>query len=228
MMSLLKHCTATSSLEVTSMDTAFISAGAGITGVLLGVVLVWLKEYRVTRSKRRADIVYLAILVTSHLDRYASGCYDVASDDGTYCGQPAGDGEEYVTTTSAPDFVPQELEVEWKLLPGELLYPILRLPDQQEKLQRHLAGVTEYDSDYPNHSEYFWVRRRGYAELGLKAEELAQQLLALAGLPPETAQTEEWSREKGLRDVITLIDGQREKHRLRSLSSSMDLDLDFG
>ena len=194
------------------MDTgnasAIISAAAGISGVLLGNGFSALKEWLIHRSKRQKDTAYLAIIVVSHLDRFANGCSNVAYDDGTECGWPAG-GEEYAATIKPPEFQPLDIEVEWKALPQDLMYAILRLPDQQEQIRIKLAGIAEYDDDYPEHTEYFWVRRSAYADLRLQASNLALRLRKHTGMPVEEPKPGEWCRDQGLREVIEKLDEER-------------------
>lgn len=198
------------------MDTgnvsAIISAGAGISGVLLGNLFTATKEWLVGRSKRQKDTAYLAIIVVSHLQRFANGCLHVALDDGTESGRPAGrNEEEYAPTVKPPEFQPLDIKVEWKVLPQQLMYSILLLPDQHEQIQSSLAGLSEFDDDYPEHTEYFWVRRRDYAELGLRASGLARRLSKHAGMPIEEPKPGVWSRDQELIDVIARIDDQRKE-----------------
>jgi hypothetical protein len=202
------------------MDTgnvsAIISAAAGISGVLLGNSFVTVKEWLINRSKRRKETAYLAIIVVSHLDRLANGCLHVALDDGTAYGQPAGrNAEEYVPTTKLPEFQPLDLAVEWKVLPQDLMYSILRLPDQGERIQNRLAGISEFDDDFPDHTEYFWTRRRDYADLGLQASNLSRSLRKHTGMPLEEPKPGEWCRDQELRDVIEKIDDMRAAYERR-------------
>ncbi|CAB3682095.1 hypothetical protein R8871_02569 [Paraburkholderia graminis C4D1M] len=210
------------------MDTgnvsAIISASAGIIGVLLGNSFVTVKELVVNRSKRRKDTAYLAIIVVSHLDRFANGCSSVAWDDGTSEGRPAGrNEEEYRPTTEPPEFQPLDIDVEWKVLPRELMYEILRLPDLREQIQNRLAGIAEYDNDYPEHAEYFWTRRRDYADLGLRTSELSRRLRRHAGMPAEEPKPGEWNRDGGLRDVVKNIDDERAAYERRRREDSAPL-----
>jgi hypothetical protein len=120
---------------------------------LLGNSFAADKEWLIDRSRRRKDTAYLAIIVVSHLDRLANGCLHVSHDDGTAYGQPAGrNGEENVTTTKEPEFQPLDLDVEWKVLPQDLMYSILRFPDQQVQIENRLWGIEEHDDDYPAHA----------------------------------------------------------------------------
>ncbi|MDN7851319.1 hypothetical protein [Burkholderia seminalis] len=202
------------------MDTgnvsAIISATAGISGVLLGNSFVAVKEWLTNRAKRQKETAYLAIIVVSHLDRFANGCLHVALDDGTEYGRPAGrNEEEYTATTTPPEFQPLDIDVEWKVLPQDLMYAILRLPDQKERVQNTLASIAEYNDDYPDHTEYFWTRRHAYADLGLQTSELANRLRRHAGMPLELSKPDEWSRDEELRNVVKLIDDKRDAHMRR-------------
>ncbi|SDD40755.1 hypothetical protein [Paraburkholderia lycopersici] len=202
------------------MDTgsisAIISATAGITGVLLGNSFVAVKEWIVSRTKRQKDAVYLSINVLSHLEQVANRCFHVALDDGTAMGQPVGKDGEYVTTTKPPEFRPLELDVEWKVLPQDLLYAILRIPDDQAQIENRLWGIDEYDDDYPDHTEFFWVRQRGYAELALSVSNLAQRLRAYGKLPPVVEpEPGEWNRDEELRNIIKRVDDARNAHEQR-------------
>ena len=196
--------------------SAIISAAAGISGVLLGNIFVLIKEWWTKRKTAKQDTTYLGIIVVSHLDRFATGCLDVAVDDGTQYGQPAGERGEYVPVITPPDFRPLDLDVEWKLLPMDLMYSILRLPDQQDQLQGNLNGIHQFNYDPPDHVEYFQARRRGYAVLGLQVSDLAKKLRSYVGLPAEELDLGEWSRDNSMKDVISDIDARLSERFLRN------------
>jgi hypothetical protein len=197
--------------------SAIISAVAGISGVLLGNVFVLVKERFTTKAARQKETTYLGVIVVSHLERFANDCSHVAFDDGTEYGRPAGSNGECVPTTAPPKFQPLEINVDWRLLPKDLMYPILRLPDRQEQLHSKLEGITQYDYDPPEHTEYFWVRQRGYAEFGLQASDLASKLRTHAGIPTEASGEGEWDRDEHLKGVIADIDTKRAAWKRRQL-----------
>lgn len=204
--------------------SAIISAVSAISGVVLGNFLVAFKEGRARRLKERQDTAYLGIIVVSHLERYIAGCFDVSQDDGTSCGQPAGEDGQHQATVELPEFHPLDLDVEWKLLPKGLMYSVLRLPDQQDQLQGTLRGIQEYNFDPPDHPQYFLTRRRGYAGLGLQASDIAKNLRKHAGLPADEHHLGEWNRDKSMRDLIVALDSLEEKRRSRDASSAEIID----
>ncbi len=188
---------------------AIISAVSGLVGVGTGALLTFLKDKRAERIKDERDSSYLAILVVSHLDRFANGCMGVAFDDGTSEGQPAGaDGIYHQATVKAPEFTPLDIKVEWKVLPRQLMYDILQIPDKQDHLNNQLAGVSEFD-DPPEYTEYFWRRRRDYAELGLQVSAVAKRLREFAGLKIEEGIPGDWNRDVAMQEVIDKIDKER-------------------
>lgn len=196
--------------------SAVISALAGITGVLLGNSFVALKEFVVSKSKRKENTAYLCIVVVSRLEAFADACASVAGDDGTSFGRPAGDdGIEHVVTVSAPDFKPLEFDVDWKLLPKKLMFPIFSLPERQRQLHDSLSQVSGYEWDPPFHTEYFWTRRYAYAEFGLTASRLARELREHVRMPHEGQPSTQSRRDDYLKSVIETIDTQREAHQQR-------------
>lgn len=193
--------------------SAIISAGAGITGVILGNSFVAIKEWWKDRKKDQRDSAYLAILVVSHLDRFASGCWHVALDDGTSEGRPAG-GEYHQVTVRAPEFLPLEIRVEWKVLPKDLMYDILQISDKREHIENRLTGVWELDEP-PEYTDFFWARRRDYAELGLHVSAVAKKLRIYADMPVEASPPSDWNRDVSLQEVIDKIDAERAAYEKR-------------
>jgi len=199
--------------------SAIISAVSGLAGVGVGALLTYLRELRVEEIKDKRDISYLAILVVAHLDRFANGCMSVAYDDGTSEGLPAGkDGIYHQATVEPPEFAPLDIRVEWRVLPRKLMYEILEIPAKQEWLQNQLAGVAEFD-DPPDYTEFFWRRRRDYAELGLKVSAVAKELRRFAQMQIEEAKPGEWSREAAMQEVIDKLDALRAAYDARQADS---------
>ncbi|MEO8330619.1 MAG: hypothetical protein ABI586_11475 [Candidatus Nanopelagicales bacterium] len=191
--------------------SAVISASAGLAGVLTGAVLAYLKDRRAERIKDERDGSYLAILVVSHLDRFANGCWHVALDDGTSEGRPAGENGECRTVVMSPEFKPLDIEVEWKVLPKNLMYEILQIPDKREHIENQLSGVWEFDTP-PDYSDFFWRRRRDYAELGLEVSGIAKRLRKHAGMPIVESSLGEWNRDASLQEEIDKVDKERAKY----------------
>ncbi|MDP3250978.1 MAG: hypothetical protein Q8M77_03610 [Hydrogenophaga sp.] len=188
---------------------AIITGAAGISGVLLGNFFVAIKEWIVSGKSSRSKRAYLAILVVSHLDRFANGCVCVGNDDGTCEGRPAGgNGEYFQTTVTPPLFLPLDIEVEWQTLPTDLLYEIFQIPEKHEQIAIRLSNVWEYD-DPPDYNIFFSTRQRDYAELGIHVSAVAKRLRRHATLPVQDQGLLDWSREAELQKIIDRVDSER-------------------
>ncbi|PSS59317.1 hypothetical protein C6382_02205 [Pseudomonas sp. BBP2017] len=193
--------------------SAIIGAGAGIAGVLLGNFFILTKEWWAQRQNRKRDISYAGIILISHLDRLATECLEVACDDGTIHGQPSGENGQWDTVKPLPTFNPLGMDIDWRLLPKNLMYAIIRIPDQQDKLHGKLSAIYEYDYSPPDHPEFFWHRQHGYAKLGLQVADIIKKLASFAGLPHEQPAPDEWSRDEELKRVVVRLDELERKAR---------------
>jgi hypothetical protein len=195
--------------------SVIISAAAGISGVILGSLFTLIQEWWIGHKKDVRDSSYLAILVVSHLDRFANGCMRVAFDDGTSEGRPAGkDGVCFETTVKPPHFAPLDINVEWKALPKALMYDILQIPGKQDNIENRLAGALEFD-DPPDYSDFFWSRRRDYAELGLHVSAVAKKLRKHAGMPIHQGGPGGWTLDSAMQEVIDKVDAERSAYEKR-------------
>lgn len=199
-----------------------ISAASGLCGVWLGGWLTGAREQRREAERARKEASYLAILTVAHLDRFADGCLYVARDDGTAGGWPAGAQAYHAPTTTAPKFDPLSLDVEWKVLPTDLMFSVLNIPYQQEQMNSRLAGLAEFNDDPPEHTEWFWARRQGYAELGLAVSAIGRRLRVIAGLPSPVAEGEQWTREVQLKAELDEVVQARTAYEERMLSYGLE------
>ena len=196
------------------MDKAII----GLVGVALGVLLGILKDWIFQRAKRKKEYEYLAIKVVCELDRFVYRCVDVAHDDGTVYGQYDKDGSARIQVTP-PEFNPNDLDVDWRSLPSNLMYEILNLPNKIEVANEIISSVFEHVAGGPYYEEGFEARQLHYSELGLLAMNLAVTLRKYAGLPAfETP--ENWNPSELLynkkRQIIEIQEERyraQEKHR---------------
>jgi hypothetical protein len=199
----------------TVLAPSIVSALSGLGGVYLGGFLTGRRDAAKEDERLKREGSYLAILVVAHLDKFANGCWHVALDDGTSEGQPAGkDGVYHETTTTPPVFDPLSLQVDWKVLPVDLMYDILNLPHKADQLSNNLYGAHEFDQP-PDYEEFFWARRHGYAALGLEVSALAKRLRLYAGLPTEDPTPGEWSRDEGLREQMERVETERAAYAAR-------------
>jgi hypothetical protein len=190
--------------------SAIISATAGISGVVLGGAITTWKDVWLAKRKTHTDAQYLAILLGTDLGLYIDACMAVAFDDGREEG-PWSDFEERSPRTETPVFNPRDLDVEWKSLPPDLLDDIFSLPKGAGELRARLSQIEEYISDPPDHPEYFWQRRTGWAEIGLDVSAIVRRLRKHAGLPSPAATDFLRMRDARLHEAIREVENERKQ-----------------
>lgn len=167
----------------------------------------------------RHEKAYVASVAIEHLERYISACVDVAYDDGTAYGQPAGGNGYHQATTKEPKFDPHKLDVNWRILPPELIYDIFAIRSRQEHIQDYLHSPG-FD-DPPEYCDYFWTRRLLFAKHGQEVIEIARRLRKTGGLPEEVLTKGDWTRERAFAEVIekAVADEARQKMQQMPLPS---------
>ena len=186
-------------------------AVTGFAGVIVGGVMTIAKDYLLAKRKESKAEKYLCILVISELERFATGCEEVARDDG----EEDQDGCNYATT-SMPKFDPHSIDVEWQLLPLPMLYRTLDLATKISTANRNIEGVSEYIASPPDYSEFFETRQLECITLGLEALDIASSMRVRAGL--SQVEYGEWNPKKYFEDreraIENAIAARAERHRI--------------
>lgn len=169
------------------MEAAWI----GLTGVFVGALMTAAKEwvFKYLGDKRKAR--YLAIRVCTRLDKFFFECADVVNDDGLVEGQ-MDPKHGRMPQVDLADIQLQDLDVDWQVMSSKLAYGILSLPNDVEMAKRNIAGWADHAFP-PDYEEVFVARQVKYAQLGLKASQLAADLRKFAKLP--LVQRGEWDPE---------------------------------
>lgn len=198
----------------TSNASAVISAVSGIAGVLAGSLITTFKEVILAAFARERDRRYLAVVVSSHLDRFSRACLAVSYDDGTDEGRPAGkDGVTHDVVVPAPKLELLGLEVNWKSLEPRLLGSVLVLPDRLDGLKRSLTGP--HFEQFPEHTEFFLTRRCGYAALGLEASDVAVRLRHHATLPEDYSDSARMELRADLEEAYQIAQAELARYEER-------------
>lgn len=135
------------------------------------------KEAEARAEQREREARYLAIRLVCQLDPFIYACCDVSMDKGA----PDKDGylvrTVEVPTMSLPD------DVDWRCLDQQLMYRALSFPNDIGAANRSTASAMEYAASPPDYEEFFVERRKRFAQLGLAALALADDLRAKFEIP---------------------------------------------
>lgn len=183
-----------------------------ILGGLVGFILTILKESAAEKKSKASETYYLAIIVTSSLEQFIVGCREVVTDNGTE------DQNGYTCYRSkAPSFTPLELEVDWKILPQDLLYDLLNLPQVVHEANSYISAVSDYTATPPDFAEFYEARVTKYAALGLLAIQISEKLRDLGSLPKR--KVEEWDDRQAF--LLALQEAEENEIRKKEFHQKM-------
>jgi len=184
----------------------------GIVGVLVGSGISWFQTYWISNRTEKKNANYLAIRVFCILNKYATDCSYVVSDDGLSCGQRNDEGclEIQVKLPPVPNF-PDDLD--WKSIDSALMYKILSFPSYVEAGNMAIAGASEH-SFAPDYEEIFEERKFQYSQLGLTAFRLVEELASTFNIKQKIFD-EDWNPFEYLENQLATIVKKREKRGQR-------------
>ena len=164
-------------------------------------------------AERERHARYLAIRVVCTLDPFASGCADVAGDDGI----PTPPEGEYEAGVAIPRLVLPD-DVDWRSVDPELMYRILGLPSEIAVADQSISFVGSEISSPPDHYEYFSERSIKYGRLGLTALKLADDLRKRYGIPARDYG--DWNPRESLETRLAKIEKDKAEDDARRAEST--------
>lgn len=156
----------------------------GLIGVLIGSGITWFQSYWFNKKDAEKAARYLAIRVVCILDKFLMDCVEVVKDDGLNCGERTHNGclEPQVACPPALEF---PSDVDWKSIDSELMYRILSFPSDIEASKGIISATWEFSSP-PDFEEWFEERAYWYAQFGLNAYKIADELSKRYGIKAKT------------------------------------------
>ena len=189
-----------------------IKLGIGLAGVVIGFFLTFIKEIWFKKKDKQKELEYLTIRLTCAFDKFISGCFDVVYDDGLFQGQPDKDGCRRAQVTP-PSIKPDEIDVNWKVLPSKLMYTILNFPEKIEHANGTISSVVEHVAFPPDYDEFFEERRYQYSELGLLALQINSELRGLGKLP--TKIYGDWNSPEKMKSLNESVVEQKKQREMQ-------------
>lgn len=155
------------------------------------------RENQDAEEKRQSELAFISVKLIFRLEEFAKRCSDVAQDYGE-----KEEGRYNIDVYPSPDIRFSDVDGDWKSLPSLLLYKVLELPILRQEAGPRIDGETKYMWDPPDHRPAKEVRQKYYAELGLRACELAIELRRLSGFPESDLAYGEWCAMPVMSNVI--------------------------
>lgn len=146
-----------------------------LAGTALGFSLKLFSDLVLASRARRREANYLAVVVSTKLDQFASQCAHVMFDGGRQ-----DESGNYVHQTTEPLLKWDDQEVNWQTIPKGLLHVTLSFPARVDEVKSYLYAVFENES--PPFDGYMSERQYEYAKLTLEALDIADALRKKAGL----------------------------------------------
>ncbi len=167
-----------------------------LVGIALGADLVWIGEWAKSYYKRKQNAHYLAVRLIPVLEQFLDGCYEVAYDDGTAEGQPAGYSKEgqflyYVPQADVPEFILPN-DVDWQIIDKKLVESIMTIPTEMHKIEKSLDS--DLDLWHGDQSEGIYIRQVEYSKFSIKIDDILKNVKKI--IKQKTIQDEKYNPRK--------------------------------
>lgn len=170
------------------MSDSYIGLIGAIVGAFITGGFTWFTDWLKNRTKNKKELEVLALKLTYKLELYAAQCLECYQDDGRVEHED-NDGNWYGSSFKGyevdfPEFTLGNLEdIEWKLLPLELMHEVFILPSMvsnaRQRLMKEIADYFHHDNDdYPT-----TMRAKDLIDVAINFYRVSYELRRISGLP---------------------------------------------
>ncbi|MDR6350848.1 hypothetical protein [Pantoea sp. SORGH_AS_0659] len=153
---------------------SFIGAAAAVS---IPLIVNTCKDFYFDYQKRKTEKNYIAVQLIYLLDDFVYQCGEVAWDQGYNPAYPEPEDYTYEAQVESPTFDMSSVKGEHKYLEPLMLYKLQSINVEIAKAKDTLREITSSpDFDHDSISYYFTVRRREFAEVGIKASLIADEI----------------------------------------------------
>lgn len=164
------------------------------------------KDFYFDFQKRKTERNYLVVQLIYLLDDFVFNCGEVCWDQGFDPNYPQPDDHEYEAQTKDPVFDMSSVKGDHKYLEPMMLYKLQGINVEIAKSKEKLREITNEPSfDYEDVKYFFEQRRREFANIGLKASHIADELRINFKVPYR----DEWNPRDTIIKSINQMDRQR-------------------
>lgn len=126
-------------MEFTWGSLLTLAATTGVVTALLNQGLSWLRDWRASSEKRKANARYLALRVAVLLEAYADTCSDVAGEIDLHESSRGHGGKQITELPKVPDYPADDDS--WRLVAPDLLDRCLSFPNKVAASQKVVDSV---------------------------------------------------------------------------------------
>lgn len=170
------------------MSDSYVGLIGAVIGALISGGFTWLNDRLKSRATNNKEFEVLALKLTYKLDLYAAQCLECSEDDGLEYfeddeGNSAGSSFKGYKI-EFPDFTLGSLEdIEWKLLPVNLMHDIFTLPSKVSNAKQRFAKELNEFFDHWNDDYPTTLRAKELTDLAIHFYEISCELRHRSGLP---------------------------------------------
>lgn len=190
--------------SLNSTEKAFWGSAA-VVGIPLCFNLI--KDIIFDARKRREERAYISVQLIFLLDKFVSSCADVAWDEGYDPTNQPPNESDYEDQVKIPIFDMSNVKGEHKYLKPEMLYRLHKIEIELNKARNKLFNEN-YHNEWRAFGEthkYYTRRRELYAEVGLMAASIADDLRDTFNIKV----IEGWEPSKRIQDSLNSINSSR-------------------
>ncbi|HDR2351728.1 hypothetical protein [Enterobacter bugandensis] len=183
---------------------SFLGAAAAIS---IPLFVNTIKDFYFDFKKRSVEKNYIVVQLIYLLDDFVFKCGEVSWDMGYDPFFPPPNENDYSPQTKVPDFDLSSVKGDQKYLEPMMLYRLQGVILEMAKTKEKLREFTNHPEFGPERmDDYFTMRRREYAEIGLKAAKIVKELRLHFKIP----QRDDWNPSD------TIIHSINQMNRLRA------------
>lgn len=159
----------------------FLGAAAAVS---LPLLVNTCKDFYFDLKKRKTERNYIIVQLIFLLDEFASKCGEVAWDEGYDPFYPEPNEHEYEPQVEQPIFSLSAVKGEHKYLDPLILYRLQNINVEIHKAKERLREITNHPAfDYDDVHHYYAERRKLFAQIGIYAIEISDDLRKTFHIP---------------------------------------------
>lgn len=167
-----------------SDPTKFYSFLGAAAAVSVPLIVNTCKDLYFDYQKKKTERNYITVQLIFLLDEFVFSCSEVSWDQGYDPTCPEPDIHDYEPQTVVPIFDMSSIKGEHKYLAPLVLYKLQNINVEIAKSKESLRSITNHPNfDYDQVLGYYKSRRKNFAEIGIYASDISDQLRASFKIP---------------------------------------------